>query len=243
MDDAERILDYLPLSYGSTEEGAYIEHLWSAFSSNYQSGYYQFAMLALHMLFMSHVYFTVWQIRLSRPKDLAKILTFHRQGDELLKASSPYGFNRSSERDIIKLLKLLGCPAQHLGQFARLVTERNSIAHPNGHIFYGDVQSAGRKVNEIVANLEILHVFRKPLIQDCMRQFLICSQKPDQLIYMDESDQIREVLIHRLYLSSHDIRTCLAFDISSLSRHKDFSEMKRLHRYFVDIYGDTSSSL
>ena len=67
MDDALPILEHLPNSFREPGEQEYIRFLWGAFTSNYEHENYQFAMLPYHMLYMSFVYFSVWQIKLMRP--------------------------------------------------------------------------------------------------------------------------------------------------------------------------------
>ncbi|PLY12827.1 MAG: hypothetical protein C0631_15875 [Sedimenticola sp.] len=66
MDEALRIHDYLPISYANHEEQAYISFLWDAFETNYNTEKYEFANLAFHLLYMSFVCFSVWQIRAAR---------------------------------------------------------------------------------------------------------------------------------------------------------------------------------
>ncbi|MEA3447112.1 MAG: GxxExxY protein [Bacteroidota bacterium] len=63
MEESYQILQYLPNRFKQRDEQEYIEFLWEAFESNYQNEKYQFAFIAYHMLFMSFVYFTIWQIK------------------------------------------------------------------------------------------------------------------------------------------------------------------------------------
>ncbi|MBD9481376.1 hypothetical protein IB229_00185 [Pseudomonas sp. PDM14] len=82
MDSALEIHDYLPLTYPSASEGEYVRFVWEAFESNYESGKYQFSMLAFHMLYMSYVYFSVWQIKQALPGDFAKSVIFLKKEEE-----------------------------------------------------------------------------------------------------------------------------------------------------------------
>ncbi|OGQ89604.1 MAG: hypothetical protein A2464_14750 [Deltaproteobacteria bacterium RIFOXYC2_FULL_48_10] len=63
MEEAQRIFDYLPVSYKNTTEKEYVEFLWTAFLTNYNDKKYHFAFLSYHMLFMCFVYFEIWQIK------------------------------------------------------------------------------------------------------------------------------------------------------------------------------------
>ena len=84
MEDALELGNYLPLSFKTRSEEEYLRFLWEAFESNYQSGKYQFAFLAYHMLTMSFIYFNVWQIRQALPQDFEKAMV---------------GFNKDVEKE------------------------------------------------------------------------------------------------------------------------------------------------
>ena len=69
MEEAFELDSYLPLSFQSPKEQEYIAFLWEAFETNYAHGKYQFAFLAYHMLTMSFIYFNIWQIKQTEPKN------------------------------------------------------------------------------------------------------------------------------------------------------------------------------
>ena len=72
MEESLEILNYLPIRFKNQTEQEYIEFLWDTFKSNYQNDKYQFSFMAYHMLFMSFVYFNVWQIKKIHQEDLLK---------------------------------------------------------------------------------------------------------------------------------------------------------------------------
>ena len=108
--------------------------MWDAFETNYTHGKCQFAFLAYHMLTMSFVYFNIWQIKQTTPKDFAMGLTGFGKDIEkkLLEATSPFVFSAEKERSILRFLKLLGCDNSKIGIYAKLVDNLNDTAHPNG---------------------------------------------------------------------------------------------------------------
>lgn len=236
MDDALAIRNYLPNSFKNPNDGDYIAFLWEVFESNYESGKYQFAMLACHMLYMSFVYFSVWQIKLSRPADFANAVIFQQKEKELLTASSPFTFSEVQERSIFKFLRLAGCEQQHIGQFQKLVDERNEIAHSNGHIFFTDQAVADRKIGEILDQMAAIQGHMRLVIHQCLKRFLLESHNPDEREYFDDADQIREVLIHSNYFSQKDIEDCLSFDIDSLADNEHFEAVKALFEYYKVTY-------
>lgn len=214
-----------------------------SFEQNYQNGKYQFAVLACHMLYMSFVYFSVWQIKNSNPNDFAKSLIGFSKDDEksLLSASNPFTFAKISEARIFRFLKLIGCENDAVGNFSGLVQQRNDIAHSNGHIYYTDSSSAAKKVAEVLVQVACIQQCMTSVIHDCLRCFLLDSWNEDEREYNDAIDQIREVLIHPNYFSQKDIESCLVFNIHSLSDHERFEAIKELFGVFVKAHRQDKS--
>ncbi|MFA5242093.1 MAG: hypothetical protein WC029_03875 [Sulfuricella sp.] len=238
MDDALAIRDYLPNSFKNSNDGDYIAFLWEVFESNYESGKYQFAMLACHMLYMSFVYFSVWQIKTRRKDAFSMSLVGFSKDDEkgLLEATSPFSFWTINEARIFRFLKLIGCTNNDIGKFAKLVQQRNDIAHSNGNIFFSDQATADSKIGEILDQMAAIQSHMRPVIHECLKHFLLESHNPDEREYYDDADQIREVLIHANYFSQKDIEDCLGFDIDSLSGHAHFEALKTLFAAYLAEY-------
>ncbi|MBI5652391.1 MAG: hypothetical protein HZC40_18385 [Chloroflexi bacterium] len=237
MDDALQIFEYLPLSFKSESEQEYINFLWDAFQSNYLAGKYQFAFLAFHMLTMSFVYFTIWQIKRMQPDNFGNALIgFESDENQLLTASSPFTFHIINERRIFRFLKLIGCKNDKIGKYKVLVDERNHAAHPNGQIRIGDQRTIDAK---IVANLKLVDEIEqqsKPVILDCYEKFITESFDPDTREFPESLDQIKEILVHSNYFSQMDVSFCLDYDITRLSTHPDFGKIQDLHNAFVAEY-------
>jgi hypothetical protein len=109
MEGAAELANYLPLSFKTPKDQEYIGFLWDAFETNYTHGKYQFAFLAYHMLTMSFVYFNIWQIKLTQPKDFAMgLIGFGKDVEkELLEATSPFAFSTVNESVICVFLSSL----------------------------------------------------------------------------------------------------------------------------------------
>lgn len=215
MDATLEIHDYLPLTYPSASEGEYVRFVWEAFESNYESGKYQFAMLAFHMLYMSYVYFSVWQIKQALPGDFAKSVIFLKKEEEkgLMTASSPFTFSEINERSIFKFLRLAGCENQHIGKFQKLVDQRNEIAHPNGNIFFSDQATADQRIEEVMQQIRNIQVHMTPVLHDCLLQFLRDSANPEEREIEDTAVHVELSFLHKHYLSRKDIEACLACDL------------------------------
>ncbi|MBI2312596.1 MAG: hypothetical protein HYU77_08850 [Betaproteobacteria bacterium] len=244
MEEAAELGNYLPLSFKSPKEQEYIEFLWDAFEMNYTHAKYQFAFLAYHMLTMSCVYFNIWQIKQTKPKDFEMAMVgFNKDLEkELLAATSPFTFWRVNESSVLRFLKLIGCDNAKVGSYAALVKERNDTAHPNGNIFFSTQAALDAKITEILRVVDEIQEHSRPVIEHCYRDFLLQNHDPDEREYPDAADQIREVLIHGNYLSQKDIEICLDFDLASLAAEPDHEHMHELHEVLRAKYGPDDAS-
>jgi len=239
MEDAAELGNYLPLSFKSPKEQEYIEFLWDAFETNYTHGKYQFAFLAYHMLTMSFVYFNIWQIKQTEPKDFAMgLIGFGKDIEKsLLEATSPFVFSTVPERSILRFLKLIACDNGKIGTYAKLVDDRNGAAHPNGNIFFSTQAALDTKITEILRVVNEIQTHSKPVIEHCYREFLMENHDPDLRAYPDPADQIREIPIHENYLSQKDIEICLGFDLANLGDEVPLEQARELHDALVARYG------
>ena len=228
MDAALEIHDYLPLTYPSAGEGEYIRFVWEAFESNYVAGKYQFAMLAFHMLYMSYVYFSVWQIKQAKPEAFTHAVLFQQKEKELLTASSPFTFSEVNERSIFKFLRLAGCENQHIGKFQKLVDQRNEIAHPNGNIFFSDQATADQRIEEVMQQIRGIQNHMPSVLHACLLQFLRDSANPDEREIADSEVHVEMNFLHKHYLSRKDIEACLACDLSEFDASTFRGEVEAL---------------
>ena len=238
MEEAAELASYLPLSFKTPKEQEYIEFLWDAFETNYTHGKYQFAFLAYHMLTMSFVYFNIWQIKQTEPKDFAMgLIGFGKDVEKsLLEATSPFVFSTVNERSILRFLKLIACDNGKIGTYAKLVDDRNQSAHPNGNIFYSTEAALDVKITEILRVVAEIQTHSKPVIEHCYRDFLLQNHVPDEREYPDAADQIREVLIHSNYLSQKDIEICVGLDVEPLADRPGIEGMRELHAALIEKY-------
>ncbi len=239
MDDAIQLIDYLPSSYKDKREEEYIKFIWDAFTFNYSNDKYEFANLAFHLLYMSFVSFSIWQIKAVRKKDFKNAMVGFQRATEskILNADTPFKFYEPlKESNIFRFLKLIGCNNDHVGEFSKFVKDRNKIAHPSGDIFFNDKESIDEHIMEILKEVGNIQGHMQPIIQETFSQFLTDNHDPEEWEYSVASDQIVNILIHQNYLSQKDIQMCLDYDISSLSSNADFTNIKELYDAFVTEY-------
>lgn len=231
IEEATHLSNYLPVRFKDTNEQEYIEYLWNAFESNYVNQKYQFSFISYHMLFMSFVYFNIWQVKSIRNEDFDKIKLGFNEG--FGNAKNPFGFSKEGERRVLDLLKYT-CSSHSdvkalIGNYKKLVDERNDIAHANGTIPFKNVEYLTLKINDILKYASEIQEYSKPIIQECFEKFLIESQDEETRQYFEIGEQINEALIHENYLSQKDIEYCLEYDISKLSSESNFREIERIY--------------
>ena len=239
MEEAVELGDYLPFSFNNPREQEYVAFLWGAFETNYTHGKYQFAFLAYHMLTMSFVYFNIWQIKKTEPKNFEMgLIGFDKDVEKhLIEATSPFVFSIVNERRILRFLKLIACDNGQIGTYAKLVADRNHTAHSNGNIFFSTQAALDKKIVEILRVVDEIQTHSKPLVERCYREFLLRSHDHEEREYLDTNDQIREILIHENYLSHMDINFCLAHDLSDLLERDESAQIEELHNCFQSAYG------
>ena len=239
-EDASLILDYLPYSYKSPQEEEYIIFLWETFLTNYEKEKYQFAFIAYHMLFMSFVYFSIWKIKINKEKDFAKALIGFSKDLEnnMLSASSPFSLSEIKESSIFRFLKLVRCNNAKIGEFTKIVKARNDIAHSNLNIFFNSQDAVDEKINEVLKSVQEIQEHTKEIIDNIFKCFLVNSWDSEVREFSNDTDQIREILIHQNYLSKKDIGDCLAYDITSLNKNKDISKIRKMIKAFTKEYAE-----
>ncbi len=238
MDEALDLVDYLPMSFKTLSEQEYISFLWEAFKTNYENGTSQFAFPAYHKLMMSFVYFNIWQIRDARPDDFKKgLIGFAKDAETtLLRATSPFTFSRVNERTILKLFRLVGCDDSRIGNYSKLVNDRNDAAHADGNIFFNTQHEADAQIRQVIRAVEEIQTYTRPVISHRYQEFLLQSHNPEEREYLDTGDQIREALIHSNYMSRKDIEICINFDLSALES-ADKDAIRDLHNALCESYG------
>ena len=124
IEDAQEIFGFLPISFRNTAEQEYINFLWDVFVTNYSERpanlnqdlsidyripKYHFSFLAYHMLFMSFVYFKIWQIKTNNIVDFEKAMVgFNKETEnKLLNASTPFLLWQVNESSVFRFLKLM----------------------------------------------------------------------------------------------------------------------------------------
>lgn len=241
MDEALELGNYLPNSFASANEETYLNFLWSAFQTNYEAQRFEFASLAFHLLYMSFVSFSIWQIRLARPKEFAMAMVGFRSEEEgsLMECESPFKFyDRLKESQIFRFLKLIGCDNHQVGEFAKFVKRRNKIAHPSGTVFFNNQAAIDQEIAEMMREVRNIETHMGPVIRQLYERFLRYSADPEEREYAVINDEITANFLHKSYMSSADMMFCRSFDIDALSEETHFDGMRELHDALAALAAD-----
>jgi hypothetical protein len=239
MDQALELGGYLPQSFANNGEQAYLDFLWSAFQTNYETERFEFASLAFHLLYMSFVSFSIWQIRLAQPEQFSMAMVGFRSEEEgsLMDCESPFKFyDRLKESQIFRFLKLIGCTNQQVGEFAKFVKRRNKIAHPTGTVFFNDRAAIDAEIADMMKEVRNIETHMEPVVIELYRRFLRTSADLEERQYTDPADELAANLIHTNYMSAVDLVICAQFDISALATEVNYDEMEVLHAKLVELH-------
>ena len=97
---------------------------------------------------------------------ILKILKKFSYGFEdcLNKATSPFGFSEEQESRILRIFKFWGLN-ERIGEYKKLVKERNNIAHSNGNIYYKEQASVDVRISDVLRFAEEIHQKTKASIE------------------------------------------------------------------------------
>lgn len=239
MDEALELGSYLPQSFANASEQSYLDFLWSAFQMNYETERFEFASLAFHLLYMSFVSFSIWQIRLARPEQFAMAMVGFRSEDEgkLMGYDNPFKFyEKLKEAQIFRFLKLIGCTNEQVGEFAKFVKRRNKIAHPTGTVFFNDRAAIDAEIADMMKEVRNIEMHMEPVILKLYGRFLTSSADVEERQYTDPAYEIAANLVHANYMSSADIAICSGFDISALAGEARYDEIQALHAKLLELF-------
>lgn len=230
---AQAILNYLPTYYYSEKEQEYLAFLWDTFSCNYENEKYQFAFIAYHMLFMMYVYFSIWKIKEVRKDCFHKALIGFGKDVEnkFLNAVTPFSFSELSERNILRFFKLIGFDNAKIGEWAKIVDQRNDVAHSNGYIYFSLQEQLDDQISLILGCIQEVQKNMRLIIGDIFLNALKGEE--------DGFQHFQDRLLRQNYFSRQDMKACLVFDFDTfISTAKG---KKRLVRKIAEKYKEAYS--
>ena len=238
MDEAMELSTYLPRSFANADEQKYLEFLWSAFNINYEAERYEFASFAFHLLYMSFVSFSIWQIRLARPDQFAMAMVGFRKEEEskLKDCNSPFKFyDRLKESQIFRFLKLIDCTNEQVGEFSKFVKRRNKIAHPAGNVFFNDCFSIDNEITKMMTEVQNIQAHMQPVIHELYSRFLKDSADLEGREFAESGDEVTANLVHVNYMSTADLEHCKGLDFAEFNVNPNQGDIGGLHQVLLSM--------
>lgn len=233
------IIDYLPVSYSKSNEEEYIEFLLKAAQDNYESENWQFSYFAIHLVFMWYIYTLIWKIKHIDHERFQLAIKLHDY-EKVIKlfngADSPADYHKLPESQIMHFMRLIIEDEPKIREFKKSVSLRNELAHCNTLIKVDCQPVLEKGLQDIIMNMHELHDAFSPLLKNLFDSFLFESRDPEEREFVVLEDQVREVLVHRNYLSNKDLE-----EIMKLIEEPDnmINEIAKIIR--EDFLGDGSN--
>ena len=238
MEEAYKILEYLPIRFRTQANHEYINFLWESFVVNYQNKKYIFAYIAFHMIFMSAIYSILWKIKCCNPTSFDHALIGLGRNRKDIKKDNANLFSLSAinETTILEFLRLLDFEFSEIKEFKKIVDDRNNMAHSNGEIFLKDQVSLDEKITTMLEYLQKIQEKCPKMLEDMLIGFLQNHWDIDTNQYDNLSDEIDEIFIPDNILSRVDLNLILEFDITRLEQDPHYDQMVFLFEEIKEAY-------
>ncbi len=229
MEEVYEILEYLPID--EVEVNDYVRPLFDSASVTYEKKQYQFSYFAVHLIFMTYIYSTVWKIGQFHKDKYEHSLLFARpyNGKEVdFKAvTSIFKYSHLPEKDIFEFFTLIGIENGYIKSTKKLIDYRNEMAHATGKIEISSEDKFNLAINEILSVTRKIHEKLSLTIRDWYRDELLCFAKNE----LDEqfgspTDYVNSVFIGKYSFSQNELLVCKEFGLKKL-KHRDESGLSR----------------
>lgn len=224
--------NHLPDQYRDHKHAVYVNALVTAFRQNYEAKNYQFAYLAFHMLMMIGVYVTLWQIN-RQLNQTNKMLS-----DKINQKPSPFEIAYEKEKDMLSLLKEIGCSDDDINQFKLCVDMRNHCAHANGKLCISSKVLLRKHCRASVRALTIIQRQSRETIKRLFVHFIETSIHEQSQSKKAYRTRITNDFIKKFYLSSYDVELLFRTEYVFPQPHQFHSKERRLRHALVRRYGD-----
>lgn len=250
MDSIYELLDYLPLE--DIEVNDYVQPLLNSAEVTYEKGEYQFSYFAVHLIFMTNIYTTVWQVSQFYNERYNHSLLFARpyNGKEvkLDEIKSVFEYSKLPEKDIFEFFRLIGLDNSYLMSTKKLIDYRNEMAHATGKIQIDSEEKFDLALEEIISVTKKIHTCLSLTIREFYREKLIKYAKGEiEGNFLNDFVQIE--LMKNLSFSKKDLEICKECGINKLKNWKvsglSKEEIKKVvgfhnstKNYYTDSFGE-----
>jgi hypothetical protein len=252
MDEVYEIAEYLPLN--DLEVSNYTTPLFDSASVTYEKEQYQFSYFAVHLIFMTYIYSTVWKIGQFHKDKYEHSILFARlyNGSDvnLKKIKSVFDFSHLPEKDIFEFFALIGLDNGYIKSTKELIDYRNDMAHATGRFQISSSDDYDKAINEITSVIAKVHQKLSLTIRDWYKEELVFYAKNElDEQYSSATDYIQSVFISDQSFSKNEFLVCKDFGLNKLKNRKESGlskeEIERVVEFheatkevFADITGE-----
>jgi len=225
MDDAYEMLEYLPIE--DVEVNDYVRPLFNSALATYEKAEYQFSYFAMHLIFMTYIYLTVWKISQYHKDNYEHSLLFARpyNGKEVdfREIKTIFDYSHLPEKDIFEFFALIDMDNGYIKSTKKLIDYRNEMAHATGKIEITSEEKFNLAISEILSVTVKIHEKLSSTIREWYR---------DELLYYAENelseefestlDYITNIFINKYSFSQKEFLVCKEFGLNKL-KHRDES--------------------
>ena len=237
MEWATDFADYLPYTPMSSDEVEYNRQLIDQFAVNYDSGQYDFTVLACHLVTMRITYYKLWQSKQANPVGFQTAVEKIDDRNKNRIGDYPTDFGRISEKNAIRLLRTSGHPEWAIKDYINLVDERNDIAHPSGKVMYSTSAATDERLSRRLTVVQTTQQRSRVAVARIHTRFVgEVVQDPDY-DPVETQPLVEEKLIRHNHLSLKDIGVCQEHRLTEIFRGKLLQRAEAIQAFLVEHYG------
>jgi hypothetical protein len=225
MDELYDILEYLPIE--DVEVSDYVSPLFNSALVTYEKEEYQFSYFAIHLIFMTYIYSTVWKIAQFHKDKYEHSLLFARPYNgtdiNLKEVTSIFHYSYLPEKDIFEFFALIGLDNGYIKNIKKLIDMRNEMAHATGKMQISSEIDFKNAFVEILKIIENIHKHLANTIRVWYRDELLFYAKNelDEDKFSSSSDYINENFINTYHFSIKELKVCKEFGLNKLKNRDE----------------------
>jgi len=226
-DSVYELLSYIPVE--DLEVNDYTNSLLKSVSSTYKKSEYQFSYFAIHLIFMTYIYCTVWKIGKFYKDRYEDTLLFARPYNnktiDLTNIKSIFEYSNIPEKDIFEFFSLIDLDKGYIKNIKGLVDTRNEMAHATGKIQITTESNFNEAIKEILSISKNINIKMTDTLRNFYENILIKYANGEYIEkYPEPYDVIYEIMILDYSLSQNELLICSEFGLSRF-RNKEIYDL------------------
>lgn len=248
MEEAYELLEYLPLD--DIEVNDYVSPLFKSASITYEKEEYQFSYFALHLIFMTNIYSTIWKVEKFFKERYDDSLLFARpyngSEEKFKKTNSVFKYSFLPEKDVFELFSLIGVDKSYIRNIKDLIDTRNEMAHATGKFQILTVEEFNVAIKGLLRVSENIQTKLNLTIREWyMSELLQYAKNKLPENYPTPLDYINDAFLNNYSFSKKDLLACNDFGISRFRNKQEYplseqeiNRIKEFHSVLKEKYAE-----